>query len=96
MTIKLLTKTSALLPIGLALCALTLPYIALAIFGPDPTGDEGAAAHLWQLFMVAQIPCIGFFLIKWGPREPRQTIIVFGLQIAAFLAAAAPVFLLGY
>lgn len=96
MTIKLLARTSALLSIGLALCALTLPYIACVIFGPDPTGYEGAAAHLWQLFMAAQIPCIGFFLIRWGPREPRPTIIVFGLQIAAFLAAAAPVLLLGY
>jgi len=95
MTLPLLKRPSALLPIGLAGAALTLPWIALAVFGPDPTGDEGAAAHLWQLFMLAQIPSIVFFLAKWAIREPKQTAIVFGLQVAAFLAAAAPVFLLG-
>jgi len=94
MPLPLLKHPSALAPIGLAAAALTLPWIALAVFGPDPTGDEGAAAHLFQLFMLAQIPCIVFFLAKWAIREPKQTAIVFGLQVAAFLAAAAPVFIL--
>jgi len=95
MTLPLLKRPSALLPIGLAVAALTLPFAALAVFGPDPTGDEGAAAHLWQLFMLAQIPSMIFFLAKWAIREPKQTAIVFALQVTAFLAAASPVFLLG-
>jgi hypothetical protein len=95
MTLPLLKRPSALLPIGLAAGALTLPYLALMVFGPDPVGDEGAAAHTWQLLMAAQIPCIIFFLGKWAIREPKQTTIVFALQVTAFLAAAAPVFILG-
>ena len=95
MTLPLLKSPSALLPIGLAAAALTLPYIALRVFGPDPAGDEGAAAHTWQLLMAAQVPSILFFLAKWAPREPKQAAIVFALQAVAFLAAAAPVFLLG-
>jgi hypothetical protein len=94
MTLPLLKHPSALVPIGLAAAALTLPWIALAAFGPDPTGDEGAAAHLFQLFMVLQVPAVLLFLAKWAIREPKQTAIVFALQVAAFLAAAAPVFLL--
>jgi len=96
MTLPLLKQPSALVPIGLAAAALTLPYIALLVFGPDPTGDEGAAAHLFQFFMVLQVPAVLFFLAKWAIREPKQTAIVFGLQVAAFLAAAAPVFILGF
>jgi hypothetical protein len=94
MTLPLLKSLSALLPLGLAAAALTLPWIALAVFGPDPTGDEGIAAHLFQLFMVAQVPCIVFFLAKWAIREPKQTAIVFALQVTAFIAAAVPVFIL--
>ena len=94
MTLPLLKSPSALLPLGLSAAALTVPWIALAVFGPDPAGDEGAAARLWQLFMLAQVPSMVFFLAKWAIREPRQTAIVFCLQVAAFLAAAAPVLIL--
>jgi hypothetical protein len=92
MTLSLLKRPSALVPIGLALAALTLPYILVTIFGPDPTGDEGVGAHSWQLLMLLQIPAILVFVAKWAPTEPKQTIVVLGIQIAAFLAAAFPVF----
>ena len=95
MTLPLLKSPSALLPIGLAAAALTVPWIALAVFGPDPIGDEGAAAHLWQLFMVAQVFSSVFFVATWAIREPKQTVIVLALHITAFLAAAAPIYLLG-
>jgi hypothetical protein len=45
--------------------------------------------------MLAQVPSVIFFLAKWAIREPKQTAIVFGLQVAAFVAAAVPVFILG-
>jgi len=90
----LLKKPSALAPIGLALGALTIPYVLVLIVGPDPTGDEGAAAHTWQLLMLLQVPAILYFLARWAPAQPRQAAFVLGLQILAFLAAAAPVFLL--
>ena len=95
MTLPLLKRPSALVPIGLALAALTLPYLLVSIFGPDPAGDEGVGAHTWQLLMLLQLPAIAFFLAKWAPREPKQALIVLGVQIAAFAAAAAPIFLLG-
>ena len=91
MTLSLLKQPSALVPIGLAAAALSVPYIFVLIFGPDPTGDEGLAAHTWQLLMLLQIPAILVFVARWATREPRQTIVVLGIQIAAFLAAVFPV-----
>jgi len=95
MNLSLLKQPSALVPIGLAAAALTLPYILVLIFGPDPTGDEGIGAHTWQLLMLLQIPAILVFVARWVPSQPKQAIVVLGIQIAAFLAAAAPVFILG-
>ena len=95
MRLTLLKHPSALVPIGLAAAALTIPYILVLIFGPDPTGDEGVGAHSWQLLMLLQVPAILFFLAKWAPEQPKQAAIVLALQVVAFLAAAAPVFLLG-
>src|SRR5215831_11828490 len=91
MTLPLLKKPSAFVPIGLAAAALTVPYILVTVFGPDPTGDEGLGAHTWQLLMLLQPPAILFFLVKWLPDQPKQALIVLGLQICAFLAAVFPV-----
>src|SRR5580765_3436533 len=91
MTLSLLKQPSALVPIGLAAAALTLPYILVLIFGPDPAGDEGIGAHRWQLLMLLQIPAMLVFVARWAAREPRQTIVVLGMQIAAFFAAMFPV-----
>jgi hypothetical protein len=63
-------------------------------FGRAPDGDEGTAAHLWQLLMAGQIPVIGYFLLRWLPVSPRQGSLVIGAQVAAMATAAAPVFLL--
>lgn len=63
-------------------------------WGVSTTADEGAAAHLWQLLMVGQVPVIGYFCLRWLPVAPREGAIVIAAQLIAGLAAAAPVFLL--
>jgi len=63
-------------------------------FGKSPNGDEGLAAHLWQLLMAGQVPVIVYFALRWLPGAPRQALAVLAVQFAAGLAAAAPVFLL--
>jgi hypothetical protein len=62
--------------------------------GVSTNGDEGAAAHLWQLLMLGQVPVIGYFAVRYLPQAPREGPIVLFAQLAAGLAAAAPVFLL--
>jgi FtsH-binding integral membrane protein len=90
----MIKKPSAFLPVAMSLAALALVLIHVAIFGAARETDEGAAAHLWQLLMAAQVPLLVFFAIKWLPRNPRQALLVLALQAGAAVAALAPVFLL--
>jgi hypothetical protein len=78
----------------MSLAALATVFLFIASHGTAPQADEGAAAHIWQLLMAAQMPIILYFAIKWLPRSPRQTVAILGLQVGAALAAMAPVFLL--
>jgi hypothetical protein len=44
--------------------------------------------------MIAQVPIILFFAIRWLPQAPKYAFAILALQAAAALAALAPVFLL--
>jgi len=77
----MLKHPSAFLPVAMSLGALAKV-------------DEGAAAHIWQLLMAAQVPIVLFFAVKWVPRAPGRAVAILALQMAAALAAMAPVFLL--
>lgn len=95
MTLALVKHPSGWLPIGMAMAALSVFLVHIAFFGTARQADEGTAAHLWQILIVAQLLVIAFFAVKWLPRAPRQAIGVLVLQAVALLAALAPVFLLG-
>ena len=92
--LTILKHPSAFLPVAMSLGALATVLIFLAVHGPAPQADEGAAAHIWQLLMAAQVPIVLFFAIKWVPLSPKQAVPILGLQIGAALAAMAPVFFL--
>jgi hypothetical protein len=84
----------ALVPLAMSLIALAVVLSGVAMLGNGPRpADEGAAAHIFQLLMVGQLPVLLFFAIKWLPRAPKQTIYVLALQAGAALAAVAPVFI---
>jgi hypothetical protein len=95
-----LKHPSACVPIAMSLTALAvvLGRVALAGTGPEVVvngrPDEGTYAHIWQLLMVAQLPVLAFFAIKWLPRAPSQTLGVLALQAGAVLASIAPVYFL--
>ena len=89
-----LRKPSALLPLAMSLAALATVLVHVALFGAAREADEGAAAHIWQLLMAGQVPIIAFFAVKWLPRTPRRALPVLALQVAAVVAALAPVYLL--
>ena len=90
----MLKKPSAFLPMAMSLAALAVVLAHVAIFGTAHEADEGAAAHLWQLLMVAQLPLLAFFAIRWLPRSPKQALRVMALQAGAAVAALAPVYFL--
>jgi hypothetical protein len=87
--------------IPLVMSAAALYVVALRLFGFG-TGsdihagrhDEGPEAHIWQILMTGQMPIVLYFAIRWLRSDPRGTLSVVGIQALAFLAAAAPVFLL--
>ena len=87
---------SAAIPIALSFVALTVVVVSLALSNwiVVHASDEGAAAHLWQLCMAAQVPMILFFSFKWIGRSPKQALAVLAVQLAAALLAIAPIYLL--
>ena len=94
MDLTTLKKPSALAPIAMSLAGLVLVLVHAARYGIVHEADEGTSAHLFQILMVAQVPVIAFFAIKWLPRTPQQARLVLALQFIAVVAAFASVFFL--
>jgi hypothetical protein len=94
-TLSLSRKPSAFVPMAMSFTALAVVLGSIIMFGVVHEADEGAIAHIWQLLMAGQLPILAYFVIRWLPRVPRQTLYVFALQIGIALAALAPVYLLG-
>ena len=94
MPISALKQPSAWLPVAMSFTALAIVIIHIAIFGVVREADEGTAAHLFQILMAGQIPLIGFFAIKWLPRNPADGLKILVLQAVAAIAAFMPVYLL--
>ena len=90
----ILKRPSAFLPMAMSAAAVLTVLVHLVSVGAARQVDEGAAAHVWQLLMLAQVPIVAFFAIRWLPESRRQALVVLGLQAVAVLAALAPVFLL--
>lgn len=90
-------RPSANLPLAMSVAALAvvLGHVALVGTAAVRQVDEGAAAHIFQLLIVGQVPLVAFFAIKWLPRAPRISLPVVVLQALAIIAALAPVYILG-
>ena len=88
----MMKQASAFLPVAMSLAALAFVLAHVALFGAVREADEGTAAHIFQLLMIAQVPIMAFFAIKWLPRSSRQALGVLALQVGAALVAFAPVF----
>ena len=92
MSVSPMKHPSALLPMAMSLAALALVLGHAAKYGIVHEADEGAAAHLFQILMAAQVPIVAYFMLKWLPRVPGQTLRVLALQAVAALAAFAAVY----
>jgi hypothetical protein len=91
---SMMKQTSAFLPLAMSLAALSVVLGSIAIFGVVHDADEGAAAHIFQLLISAQVPVVAFFAIRYLPRAPREAVCVLVMQAGAALAAMAPIFFL--
>ena len=92
--LTMMKQPSAYLPVAMSFAALATVLGHVLRFGVAREADEGTAAHIFQLLMIAQVPIVAFFAITWLPQAPRQALPILALQAAAALAALAPVFLL--
>jgi len=92
-SLKRMKRPSAFLPVAMSFAALVTVLGHVAMFGAVREADEGAAAHVFQMLMTAQLPILLFFAIKWLPRAPRQTLLILAVQAGAAVAALAPVFI---
>jgi hypothetical protein len=90
-TTLLLRNPLAVLPLALSTAALSVVLGDLVLHGPAPQSDEGAAAHLFQLLITAEVPIVALFLWKWLKRSPRYALSVFAVQMMAVVVALAPV-----
>lgn len=89
---SLFRHTSAWLPMALSFIVLATILSAIVLFGPlvrQP--DEGAAAHLFQIWLVLEIGMLLFFGFSWLPRKPKDAMIILAIQVILVLAACAPV-----
>jgi len=93
--VSALKHPSATLPLAMSVLALATVFAHIALVGTPREPDEGAAAHIFQLLIVAQLPIMVFFAMKWLRRAPRQALLILSLQVAAVLVALTPVFYFG-
>jgi hypothetical protein len=83
----------AIIPIFMSALAISLLLSVLLFHSntPQPDGDEGSAAHLFQLLTGGQVPFIAVYLITADWRRWVSVAGRLSLQLGAILAAFAPV-----
>jgi uncharacterized membrane protein YgdD (TMEM256/DUF423 family) len=94
MNVPSIRQPLVFLPLAMSLAALLVLLGHFAVYGLAHESDEGTAAHLFQLLMLAQLPLIASLAIQQLPQFPRQTLRWLGMQIAAALAAMVAVLFL--
>ena len=88
---SVIKKPSAFIPLGMSLPALATVIIHIILYGVVRQPDEGAAAHFFQLLIIAGVPVVVFFMMKQLPKFPKQAMEILVLQFIAVIAALAPV-----
>ena len=93
---SLLKQPSAWIPFVMSFAALMLLLGYVAYFGMTDQEivqhkEEGAPARIFQLIMIAQLPEIASFAVKWLPKRPRHSLLVLALQSIAWIVPIAAV-----
>jgi hypothetical protein len=75
-------------PVFISLFWVVFIVATQAAYCKPPQADEGTAAHLFQILMVAQIPIVIGFVLTKGVRPLRRILPMLALQATAWGAAA--------
>ena len=85
-------QPTVFLPLAMSLVAIVMVLVHFAIFGIVEETDEGTAAHIFKLLIVAQVPFIAFLAFRWLAVAPKQTLFFIVLEASAALVAIVAVF----
>lgn len=91
----LIGKPSAWLPVAFSAVALALVLFHLYAYGAVREADEGTSAHLFQAFVIVQLPIAAFFAIKWLPKSSKPALCVLALQTFALVSVIGSVYWFG-
>src|SRR5450432_4031509 len=86
-----LNRVAGTAPIAMSVLALLVVAAALATGSAKGQADEGAAAHIWQLLMAAQLPLLVVFVATADRTRRPRVALMLALQALAIAAALAPV-----
>lgn len=89
--LNMLKLPSAFLPLAMSCVALVTVLVSLWLTGMPHQPDEGVAAHIFQILMVAQIPFAAFFAWRFVPVATKSAFSVILLQACAVGIALFPV-----
>ena len=87
----LFKQPGAWLPLAMSLGAMLLIVGYVVTFGITHETDEGAAARIFQLLMIVQLPIVAYFAFRWLPKRPKQSLLVLALQAAAWIIPIATI-----
>jgi hypothetical protein len=90
--VPLLKQPSVYLPLAMSLAAVALVLGHAVVYGVVHEADEGTAAHVWQILMAAQLPIVAYFMLKWLPRRPGESLQVLAVLAGTWLANFAAVY----
>jgi hypothetical protein len=95
--IQKIQNFSRLAPLIMSLLSLALIIEGLVQFGLHHREvDEGWQTHLFQLLMLLQVPIVLLFAATANWKQPRRTLLVLGLQAAAWSASLGPLYMAGF
>ncbi len=86
-----INRTSGIVPIVLSIMAFAVVIVAVLTGWGKGDADEGAAAHIFQLLIVAQAPVILVFVATADWRKVGRVAGLIALQGAGLILAFAPV-----
>jgi len=91
MTRRMINRISIIVPIVMSVLALLIVLIVVTTSWERNLADEGAAAHIFQLLIVAQLPFITAFLITADWKRLMHVVRPLALQVLSICLAVGSV-----
>jgi len=84
-------RPSGFIPVLMSLAAFGVVIVNIAIVGTGRQADEGAAAHIFQLLIVTELPLLAFFIARSLRNGVWAVVTISAIQAAALSLAFLPV-----